>query len=103
MKRINIAGTSIVTGSDLADALLALWTSVARLHRIEPATIPFVDTDGTRQTADVVLCSAVPIWTSTVESDGFELTDSAALAEIEARNASFDPLWGLSAVERDDE
>jgi hypothetical protein len=101
MKRINIAGTSIVTGTALADAVLDFWTSIAKLHRLETAEIPFVDDDGTRQTAQLVLCAAVPLWTSTMDYEGAELTDAGTLSEITSRNATLDPLWGLAPVEND--
>jgi hypothetical protein len=75
---------------------------VARLHRLETAELPFIDDDGSRQTAQLVLCSAVPIWTSSVASDAEELTDADALAVLRNRSAQLEPSWGLSAVELDD-
>jgi hypothetical protein len=102
MKRINIAGTSLITGTALADAILAYWINVARLHRMETAEIPFIDDDGSLQCAQLVLCSDVPIWTSTVSSDGAELTDVETLAVLRQRTAELEPSWGLAAVEFDD-
>jgi len=102
MKRINIGGTSLLTGTALADATLAYWINVARLHRLESAELPFIDADGSRQTAQLVLCSAVPIWTSSVTSDAEELTDADALAALQNRTAQLEPSWGLTAVEFDD-
>jgi hypothetical protein len=100
MKRINIAGTTITTGTELADALLELWIGLARLHRLEIVEIPFIDDDGSRQSAQLVLCSAVPIWTSTVAPRAKELTDATALAELRSRAAELvDLQWGPMAVE----
>jgi hypothetical protein len=48
MKRINIGGTSLITSTALADATLAYWVNVARLHRLETAELPFIDDDGSR-------------------------------------------------------
>lgn len=99
MKRINIAGTSLITGTALADAVIDYWVGLVRLHRVERAEIPFIDDDGSRQSAQLVLCSAVPIWTSTVDTETVELTDTEALAGLTARTAELEPEWGLSAVE----
>lgn len=103
MKRINIAGSSLITGTALADAVLEFWVIAARLHRLETADIPFIDDDGSRQRAQLVLCTAAPIWTSTVSSEGPELVDAATLAGITRRTAELEPGWGLSAVEFDDD
>jgi len=101
MKRINIAGTSLVTGSALADAVLAYWVSLARLHRLDTAEIPFVDGDGSRQHARLVLSADCPIWTSTVDSDESELEDADALADLRMRAADLEPSWSLSALDFD--
>ena len=103
MKRINIAGSSLITGTALADAVFEFWVVAARLHRLETADIPFIDDDGSQQRARLVLCSAVPIWISTVSSAGRELVDASALAAITRRTAELEPGWGLSAVEFDDD
>ncbi|WP_460537482.1 hypothetical protein [Humibacter ginsengiterrae] len=94
MKRINIAGRSLLTGTALADAVLAYAVSLARLHRFEVAEVPFIDEDGTRQCAQLVLGDGCPIWTSSVEPDGAELMDGVALAQLRARIAELEPGWG---------
>jgi hypothetical protein len=93
MKRINIAGKSILTGTALADAVLVYAVSLARLHRFEIAEVPFVDDDGTRQCAQLVLGDGCPIWISSVGSDGAELMDGVALAQLRARTAELEPGW----------
>ncbi|WP_022899982.1 hypothetical protein [Humibacter albus] len=99
MKRINVAGTSLVTGSALADAVLELWLRLARLRRYELAEIPFVDEDGTRQRARLVLCPSCPLWTSTFDSDAPELVDPVTLADIRQRAAELEADWHAPAFE----
>lgn len=98
MKRINIAGTSLVTGSALADAVLAYWMSLARLHRLDTTEIPFVDHDGSRQRARLVLSADSPIWTSTVTTSETEVEDAVALADLRMRTADLEPSWSLRAT-----
>jgi len=93
MKRINVAGTSLVTGSALADAVLELWLRLARLRRFEVADIPFVDEDGSQQSARLVLCADCPIWTSTMRENGTELVDPAKLQEIRQRANELEADW----------
>ena len=82
MKRIYHSGGSIVTGSDLADAVMLYAEALGNRHETDVVDIPVVAEDGTSGRAQMLIGSSSQL-VSVTSADGLlELTEVATTAAI---------------------
>jgi len=82
MKQITYAGTSFVTGTDIADALLALAAALGGSAATASVRVPALAGDNTLTTVDLVIGPASEIVANAVQVAGDELVDEAAVRDL---------------------
>lgn len=85
MKQVTYAGKSFVTGSNIADAVVRLTAALGLSHETATVSIPAVDENGHRTTADLVLGPATEVLAIAVLSDFDEIVDQAIVAALDER------------------
>jgi hypothetical protein len=88
MKRLHIGASSIVTGDDLADAILEFSSALYSSGHIETIGVPFIDDGGVPQVARLQLTPALALWATTVSRDGAEPRDPDLVTSLRERSAS---------------
>ena len=82
MKRIYHSGGSIVTGSDLADAVMRYAEALGNRHETDVVDIPVVAEDGSSGRAQILIGASSQLM-SVTSADGFpELTETATTDAI---------------------
>jgi hypothetical protein len=81
MKRIFYAGGSVVTGDEIADAVVRLTCALARHGQVEVADIPIVDATGETGRAQLVLGRGSQVMCVSSASYA-ELVDESAVAAL---------------------
>jgi len=82
MKQITYAGTSFVTGTDIADALLTLAAALGGSAATASVRVPALAGDNTVTTIDLVIGPASEIIASVVHPTVDELVDEAAVRDL---------------------
>ncbi|MDD7929366.1 hypothetical protein [Microbacterium thalli] len=82
MDRIHYAGDSVVTGSDVARALLGYAQALAQVGSSATVDIPVVGTDGTQARWEVLVGPASQITSRETDWDGPELRDDVLVARL---------------------
>ena len=88
---IMYAGEELMTGDDIADALLTLSVALAERGAASTVEIPTVRDDGTRSTVKVLVGPASQIVAIPVESAFEELRDVHVVAHLSAMTAELRP------------
>lgn len=85
MKQITYAGTSFVTGTDIADALLTLAAALGGSAATASVRVPALAGDDTVTTVDLVIGPASEIVANVVHGTTDELVDEAAVRDLNVR------------------
>ena len=85
MKLVIYAGGEYLTGDEIAEALIDLSEALADDGSAETIDLPFIDRDGTRQTASFLVGPASQIVAKTISEESEELRDPDAVERIQAR------------------
>ncbi|MCU1446777.1 hypothetical protein [Cryobacterium sp.] len=76
MKRIYHSGGSIVTGSDLADAVMLYAEALGNRHETDVVDIPVVAEDGNTGRAQILIGGSTQLMSVTSADDSLELTEA---------------------------
>jgi hypothetical protein len=85
MKRVSYAGTSFITGSDIADALLGFVAALGLSGESAQVSIPAVDLAAAPTTVDIVIGPASEILAVRLPDSGDELHDEAVVRYLNER------------------
>lgn len=77
MKRIYHPGGSVVTGSDLADAVMLYAEALSNRHETDVVDIPVIIDDGSRGRAQFLIGRSSQLVSVTAADRGLELTEDA--------------------------
>ena len=88
---IRYAGEELMTGDEIADALLKYSAALAESGSASTVEIPTLSDDGTRSTVKVLVGPASQIVASPVESSFEELRDPQVVAHLSALTAELRP------------
>jgi hypothetical protein len=109
MDQIHYAGNTIVTGSDIAHAVLAYAQALAANGDSATVTIPVQHRDGSTVTAEILIGPASQLIAERYDSAGPELEDvavvtrlKAAAAQLQTPHAVADQEANYSAVDSTD-
>ncbi|MBD7957764.1 hypothetical protein H9651_08945 [Microbacterium sp. Sa4CUA7] len=84
MDRLHYAGTSIVTGTDIAHALLDYAQALAEAGASATVAIPTVNRDGTRGRSEVLIGPASQLISDAEQSPHDEIVDAELVAHLHA-------------------
>lgn len=97
MDRIHYAGESLLTGSDIASALLGYAQALAGVGASDTVEIPILDEDGAERRATFVIGPASQL-ISIAEPDGHpELEDAGVVAVLHEKTAALGTRTAVSA------
>jgi hypothetical protein len=92
MKRISYAEDHLVTGDDIADAVMAYAQALAMKGRSDSIEVPAVDASGSPRVFTVLIGPASQMLTSDAltvdEARGDEIRDERIVADLAARTAA---------------
>lgn len=91
MDRIHYAGESILTGTEIARALLEYAQALAGAVQSDTIDVPIVSAEGATVAANLLLGPASQLFTETEPGDGPELEDTALVADLHRRAALLRP------------
>ena len=100
MDRIHYAGGELLTGSNIARALLAYAEALAQRDSAASIEIPVRHTDGTVGRASILIGPASQLISESETLGGEELVDDALVAELDRRTAglaTMRPVTGIPA------
>lgn len=92
MKRIVYAGARLLTGSQIADAVLDYAGALAESEAAETVQIPVLTEKGARSTASLLLGPSSQIVAEDEESEFEELRDPEAVAMLQAKTRAHRPV-----------
>lgn len=69
MRELNVAGATLVTGTQFVAAVVELSAELSRADRTEIVTIPYSDDSGRTRRASLMIGRGEPVWMSSVEGD----------------------------------
>jgi hypothetical protein len=101
MKRVSYAGTSFVTGSEIAEALLAFIAALGLSGESAQVTIPALDLDSVPTTVDLVIGPASEIVALQLPVSGDELRDDAVVQYLHDRARDLARPRGVAATADD--
>ncbi|RFA13635.1 hypothetical protein B7R22_13365 [Subtercola boreus] len=87
MDRIHYSGDSILTGSEIARALLDYAGALAATNGSETVVIPCLHADGTTGSVRLLVGPASQIISSTEDSEHDELIDASLVAEFDQQTS----------------
>lgn len=99
MRRILYAGSELITGDAIADAVMALGRALADAREADTVTVPVL-TDGRRTTATILIGPASQIVTMDAPPGTPELVDDDAVAALTTRRQRLQPV--ISAAHQSD-
>lgn len=102
MDRIHYAGDSVVTGSDIARALLGYAQALAHAGTAATVDIPVVDADGTEVRWEVLVGPASQITAREIEWSGAELSDDLLVARLRRQSEQLRDHGTSAAVASED-
>jgi hypothetical protein len=82
MKRIYHSGGSIVTGDDLADAVMLYAEALGNRHETDVVDIPVLAEDGSRGRAQILIGVSSQLMSVTITDGARELIDAATADAI---------------------
>lgn len=85
MDRIHYAGDSILTGTEIAHALLGYAGALAEVGSSATVEIPTVDEQGERGRSTILVGPASQLISDSVEVDVDEVVDAALVADLRAK------------------
>ena len=85
------AGDELLTGDDIAEALLEYGQALAQNGTASKVQIPTVEPDGSRSTTTVLVGPASQIVAKPATTDVEELRDPAVVADLAARTRALRP------------
>jgi len=85
MDRIHYAGDSILTGTEIAHALLGYAQALAQVGSSATVEIPTIDEHGEVGRSEILVGPASQLMTDAVELEGDELVDVDLVADLRAR------------------
>ncbi|MBD8585807.1 hypothetical protein IFT77_13070 [Frigoribacterium sp. CFBP 13729] len=92
MKRISYAEDHLVTGDDIADAVLAYAQALAMKGRSDSIDVPAIDRNGAPRVFSILVGPASQMLTSDSlsvdEARGDEITDEGLVADLASRTAA---------------
>jgi hypothetical protein len=106
MDQIQYAGNTLVTGSDIAHAVLAYAQALASNGDSATITIPVQHDDGSVVTAEILIGPASQLITEPYESPAPEIEDADTIARLTDATTSLqvahpipEPMGDLSAID----
>ena len=96
MRRINYAGGTIITGDEIAEALLSYAAALANANRAATIHVPVaIESEGSIAVhpAEVLVGPASQLVAEPVEWSGSELEDRAFLERVEERTKALLRTW----------
>ena len=105
MQRIHYAGEVLLTGTDIADAIVAYAAALAAKRSAASVEIPVRTADGRVGRAHMLVGPASQLVTEPVDPDGEELVDEELVARLRSAIATLAsrPLIGAGADEEFDD
>jgi len=85
MKQVTYAGTSFITGTAIADSLLALVAALGVSRETASVHVPAIGDDDKVTSVDLVIGPASEVVAIGIESSAPELIDDAAVLELDDR------------------
>jgi hypothetical protein len=85
MKQVTYAGTSFITGTAIADSLLALVAALGVSAETASVHVPAIGPDDKVTSVDLVIGPASEVVAMTIESSAAELIDVDAVTDLDAR------------------
>jgi len=101
MKMITYAGAKLMTGDDIAVAVLEHSAALAEENTAETVEIPILKADGSRSTASILVGPASQIVAENVETDFDELLDPETVERLKARTRALRPGIQAGAADQD--
>jgi hypothetical protein len=100
MERIHYAGDELVTGSEIAEALMEYAAVLAQQRTAASIDIPVVHADGSIGTASLLLGPASQLVTEPVDEEpGKEVTDHSLVQRLRRLTAALAPKWPAARAE----
>ena len=93
MERIHYAGDELVTGTDIAQALMDYAAVLAQQRTAAAVDIPVKHPDGTIGTASLLLGPASQLVRERIEEPGKEVTDDSLVQRLRRLTAALTPKW----------
>ena len=90
MKQITYAGTSFVTGTDIADSLLQLVAALGGSAATAAVRVPALGEDNTITTIDLVIGPSSEMVASEVDVEADELIDTIAVVDLDKQTHLLD-------------
>lgn len=85
------AGTQLLTGDEIALALVDYSQELARMGAAESIEVPVRDPDGTQRTAIFLVGPSSQLVAKSVDAEGDELIDEDTVAKLKARTRRLRP------------
>jgi len=98
MKTIIYAGAQLMTGNDIAAAVLDFCTALAEDATAETVVIPILSADGSRKNATLVIGPASQIVAEDVDTGFDELLDPDVVSELARRTRAHRPVAASPAA-----
>jgi len=92
MKTIIYAGAQLMTGNDIAAAVLEFCTALAEDATAETVEIPVLSADGSRKNATLVIGPASQMVAEDVDTGFDELVDADVVSELARRTRAHRPV-----------
>jgi hypothetical protein len=97
MKLLLYAGTELMTGDDIAEAVLEYCAALAEAKAAETLDIPVVEADGTIGEARLLLGPASQIMAKHVETGWPELEDAQTMERLSSRTQAQRPVISVQS------
>ena len=92
MKILTYAGAELMTGDDIADAVLEYCVALAEVATAETIEIPVLKVDGSRGVASLLVGPASQIVAAPVDTDLDEVIDEDTIRLLHARTEAHRPV-----------
>lgn len=96
MRRIVYAGTSFLTGNDLAESLLDYARALAAQGSSDTVFLPARTASGQVELVEIVIGPASQLVSEPADLEGPEIVDANAVAELRRRSAATGPYRPMS-------
>ncbi|WIB60163.1 hypothetical protein DEJ13_17250 [Curtobacterium sp. MCLR17_007] len=102
MKHINYDGSKILTGDDVADAVIEYAAALAGGDRADTVAVPAVAHDGTMTTTKILIGPASEVVVEDADEDELEMENDEFVARLRAAARTFGHSEPVHADTRDD-